>query len=169
MSRLVPNGQSATRNGRGSAKTSLNANRPLSSLIERLAFVPALRYVKVTERADRTMMLIRFVLALLTLFPISSVAPPERTKLSVVAGDTSRPVRITGPKNLTDLGKGKCSKCVRLQLFHTNCFASLQRLFARRINKLHRWRPIATECYKRSEYCGMNRRYASVRVMARTV
>jgi hypothetical protein len=58
------------------------------------------------------MMLIKFAFALLTLFPISSAAPAERTELSVVAGDTSRSVRITGPKNLTDLGKGKYSKWV---------------------------------------------------------
>jgi len=58
------------------------------------------------------MMLIKFAFVLLTLFPISSAAPTERTELSVVAGDTSRSVRITGPKNLTDLGKGKYSKWV---------------------------------------------------------
>ena len=54
-------------------------------------------------------MLIKFAFALLTVFPISSAAPAESTELSVVAGDTSRSVRITGPKNLTDLGKGKYS------------------------------------------------------------
>ena len=57
-------------------------------------------------------MLIKFAFALLTLCPISSAAPAERTELSVVAGDTSRSVRITGPKNLTDFGKGKYSKWV---------------------------------------------------------
>ena len=60
----------------------------------------------------RAIMLIKFAFALLTLFPISSAAPAERTELSVVAGDTSRSVRITGPTNLTDLGKGKYSKWV---------------------------------------------------------
>jgi len=58
------------------------------------------------------MMLIKFAFALLTLFPISLAAPAERTELSVVACDTSRSVRITGPKNLTDLGKGKYEKWV---------------------------------------------------------
>jgi hypothetical protein len=58
------------------------------------------------------MMPIKFAFALLTLFPISSAAPVEKTELSLVAGDTSRSVRITGPKNLTDLGKGKYSKWV---------------------------------------------------------
>ena len=58
------------------------------------------------------MMLIKFAFALLTLFPISSAAPTESTELSVVAGDTFRSVRITGPENLTDLGKGKYSKWV---------------------------------------------------------
>jgi hypothetical protein len=42
--------------------------------------------------------------------PTSSAAPAEKTELSLVAGDTSRSVRITGPKNLTDLGKRKYSK-----------------------------------------------------------
>jgi hypothetical protein len=58
------------------------------------------------------MMLIKFALALLALCPISFAASAERTELSVVAGDTSRSVRITGPKNLTDFGKGKYSKWV---------------------------------------------------------
>jgi hypothetical protein len=58
------------------------------------------------------MMLIKFVFVLLTLFAISSTAPAERTELSVVTGDTSRSVRVAGPKNLTDLGKGKSSKWV---------------------------------------------------------
>ena len=58
------------------------------------------------------MMLIKFAFALLTLFPISSCAPAEKTELSLVAGDTSRSVRIAAPKNLTDLGKGKYSKWV---------------------------------------------------------
>jgi len=58
------------------------------------------------------MMLIKFAFALLTLFPISSAAPAERPALSVVVGDTSRSVRITGPKKLTDLGRGKYSKWV---------------------------------------------------------
>src|SRR5260370_20542815 len=58
------------------------------------------------------MMLIKFAFALLMVCPISSAAPAERTELSVVAGDTSRSVRITGPKNLTDFGKGKYSKWV---------------------------------------------------------
>ena len=56
------------------------------------------------------MMLIKFAFALLTLFPISSAAPAEKTELSLVAGDTSLSVRIAAPKNLTDLGKGKYSK-----------------------------------------------------------
>ena len=42
----------------------------------------------------------------------ASAAPAERTELSVVAGDTPRSVRITGPKSLTDLGKGKYGKWV---------------------------------------------------------
>jgi hypothetical protein len=58
------------------------------------------------------MMLIKFVFALLTSFPISSAAPAEKTELSIVAGDTFRSVRITGPRNLTDLGKSKYSKWV---------------------------------------------------------
>jgi hypothetical protein len=58
------------------------------------------------------MILIKFTFALLTLLPISSAAPAERTELSVVAGDTPRSVRITGPKSLTDLGKRKYGKWV---------------------------------------------------------
>jgi hypothetical protein len=54
------------------------------------------------------MMLIKSALALLTLFSIS--LPAERTELSVVVGHTSRSARITGPKNLTDLGEGKYEK-----------------------------------------------------------
>ena len=53
------------------------------------------------------MILMKFAFALLTLLPMSSAAPAERTQLSVVAGDTPRSVRINGPKNLTDLGKRK--------------------------------------------------------------
>jgi hypothetical protein len=53
------------------------------------------------------MILIKFAFALLTLLPMSSAAPAERTELSVVAGDTPRSVRINGPKTLTDLGKRK--------------------------------------------------------------
>jgi hypothetical protein len=62
------------------------------------------------RRILRDMMLIKFALALLTLFPMSLAAPAERTELSVVVGDTSHSVRINGPKNLTDLGKGKYEK-----------------------------------------------------------
>ena len=58
------------------------------------------------------MILIKFAFALLMLLPISSAAPAERTELSVVAGDTPRSVRITGPKNLTDLAKGRPAKWV---------------------------------------------------------
>jgi hypothetical protein len=58
------------------------------------------------------MTIIKIAFALLILFPISSAVPEERNELSVVAGDTSRSVRITGPKNLTDHGKGKYSKWV---------------------------------------------------------
>jgi len=58
------------------------------------------------------MILIKFTFALLTLLLISSAAPAERTQLSVVAGDTPRSVRITGPKSLTDLGKRKYGKWV---------------------------------------------------------
>ena len=58
------------------------------------------------------MRLNKFAFALLTLFPIPLAVPAESTELSVAAGDTSRSVRITGPKNLTDLGKGKYSKWV---------------------------------------------------------
>jgi hypothetical protein len=58
------------------------------------------------------MMLIKSACALLTLFPILCAVPTEKTELSVAAGGDSRSVRITGPKNLTDLGKGKYSKWV---------------------------------------------------------
>ena len=39
-----------------------------------------------------------------------SATPAERNELSVVAGDTPGSARITGPKNLTDLGKGQYGK-----------------------------------------------------------
>jgi hypothetical protein len=57
------------------------------------------------------MMLIKFAFAVLTMFPISAI-PAERTELSVVAGDTPSSALITGPKNLTDLGKGQYDKWV---------------------------------------------------------
>jgi hypothetical protein len=57
------------------------------------------------------MTLIQFAFALLTMFPISA-APAASAELSVVADSTPRSVRITGPKNLTDLGKGQYSKWV---------------------------------------------------------
>jgi hypothetical protein len=44
-------------------------------------------------------------------FPVFAT-PAERNGLSVVAGDTPGCARITGPKNLTDLGKGQYGKWV---------------------------------------------------------
>lgn len=57
------------------------------------------------------MTLLIFAFALLAMFPHSAV-PAAGTELSVVAGSTPRSVRITGPKNLIDLGKGQYSKWV---------------------------------------------------------
>jgi hypothetical protein len=61
------------------------------------------------------MTLIQFAFALLTMFPIS-VAPAASTELStelsVAAGSTPRSAQITGPKNLTDLGRGQYGKWV---------------------------------------------------------
>lgn len=57
------------------------------------------------------MMFVRLVPVLLLMFSIS-VAPAERQELSVTAGDSPHSARITGPKNLTDLGKGKYRKWV---------------------------------------------------------
>jgi hypothetical protein len=57
------------------------------------------------------MMLIKFTFALLTMLPIYAT-PSERAELSVAVGDTPRSARITGPKNLTDLGKGQYGKWV---------------------------------------------------------
>lgn len=56
-------------------------------------------------------MLIKFAFALLTMVSISATAA-DRAGLSVVASDTPRSARITGPKNLTDLGKGQYGKWV---------------------------------------------------------
>ena len=69
-------------------------------------------YPLIYDTIGGAMILIKFAFALLTLLPISSAAPAERTELSVVAGDTPRSVRITGPKSLTDLGKRKYGKWV---------------------------------------------------------
>lgn len=57
------------------------------------------------------MTLIKLAFALLTMFPLS-VIPPASTDLSVVAGSTPRSARITGPKNLADLGQGQYGKWV---------------------------------------------------------
>jgi len=58
------------------------------------------------------MILIKFAFALLMLFPISSTPSAETNELSVVASDSPRSIRITGPKNLSDLGKRRYSKWV---------------------------------------------------------
>jgi hypothetical protein len=55
---------------------------------------------------------VKFVFALLMLFPTSSTVPAETNELSVVASISPHSVRITRPTNLTDLGKRKYSKWV---------------------------------------------------------